>query len=665
MRQHFRICRFILLLGVLLVVTRASAQFMNTETPRWLRLDIPTVSLGVDAEALHEDASMNGSKSTHDYATITPLLGLSTHGSIYHPDLMSFDLSGEGGVGWARDEVHSVGYDLNRNEDRELLRYVARVNFLSAKPYNANFFASQDHTYQNYDFFNTATVDSFRYGGHAGYTTPSLSLNANAGYRDERSATLTGTSEIADTFVDFTGIHTREFGNSTLTYGHDEYSNRLNDGPPLDSVNNYVGISDSETFGSRKQFSATAGLNYSQYQYFDQQTDTLNANGNFTAKHTETLDSFANLNYTRNEQDPIVASVFQGVTGLRHRLYESLTSTVDVHGTYDENSTPNGDAFNDRYGIGVREDYTKRLGSVGRLTMGGGVVADHEDHEAPFSIINVIDEPHALFAPGSAAHPVYLNNPRVIGGTVSVRVGALVAREGFDYRLIPSGELTEIQRIRTSVIIPADGTQVLVSYQSSSLYNASFESLNGFFQVRVDLYNTVGVYGRINWLDNNAPPRVLTETLTDLVGGVDAHWRWFRAGAEYEDFDSNFTQYKAWRFFETFTYQPMEASTVGVEFNQLFYRYPDGRRDTQYQFISRFTSQLNRWLWWNVEAGYFMQDAFGVEQDLAAARTDLSFVRGKLSIKVGYQYNYQLITQSRAEEERNRNFAYLSLRRYF
>ena len=54
------------------------------------------------------------------------------------------------------------------HESLNLFTYLATVNFLSGKPYNATFFASQDHTYNNYDFFNTVTADSTRYGGRSG-----------------------------------------------------------------------------------------------------------------------------------------------------------------------------------------------------------------------------------------------------------------------------------------------------------------------------------------------------------------------------------------------------------------------------------------------------------------------------------------------------------------
>jgi hypothetical protein len=173
------------------------------------------------------------------------------------------------------------------------------------------------------------------------------------------------------------------------------------------------------------------------------------------------------------------------------------------------------------------------------------------------------------------------------------------------------------------------------------------------------------VYGRLNWSDNNAPPQALTERLTDLVGGADVTWRWLRAGAEYENYDSNFTQYKDWKFFQSFNYQLAEGSDLGLDFNQIFFRYSDNRDDTQYRFLAHLNSQLTPWLLWNVEAGYFLQEVFGTDQNQAAARTGLTFNWGKLSLGTGYQYNYQVATQPRASEKRERNFFYLNLRRRF
>jgi hypothetical protein len=149
------------------------------------------------------------------------------------------------------------------------------------------------------------------------------------------------------------------------------------------------------------------------------------------------------------------------------------------------------------------------------------------------------------------------------------------------------------------------------------------------------------------------------------VGGADVHWRWFRVGAEYEDYESNFNEYQTVRFFENYNCQPFEASTLGVEFSQLFYRYPDDRHEHQYQFIGRFNTQLTSWLSGYVEGGCFLQDIVGTEETLAAARVGFSFTRGRLSVQSGYQYNYQLTKLGASEEQRNRNVFFVHLRRTF
>ncbi len=644
----------------------AFGQDLSLEEPRWLRLrGLPEASLGAEIEGLREDVKLSGSTSTHEYLSLTPLLGLRTQGSIYHPNLLSFDLRGEGGVGWLTDTVKSPGFNLTRHETSDLLRYLAQVNFLENKPYNASFFASQDHDYQNYDFFNTATVDSRRYGGRASWTTDKLNLNADTGYREEKSSGTTGISEFSDTYLSLRGIHHRDHGNTTASFNYDDYDNRVNLGDVQNSVSYSAAVSDAETFGSRDQITATTGFGYNQYEYFNTASDTFNASENITINHLPTLDSFYYLNYDRTSQEPTTSQYFQGTAGLRHRLYQSLTSTLDVHGAWSEGTSDTVDTSNDRYGVGLHEDYHKRIGSWGRLTFGGGIVADHEDHfTSGGNTFLTVNEPHVL----RQGIPANLNSPNVIEISQVLAPGGVPATRGIDYEVIQSGQLTQlILLIGNTGAVVHDGDTVLVTYVSDSLYNASYEALNGSVQVRLDVVDIFGVYGRLNWLDNNAPEvaQSYVESLVDLVGGVDATWRWLRAGAEYEDFDSNFTKYKAWRLFEAFNFQAAEGAHLGIDFNQVFYKYPDGRDDTLYQFIAHLDTQLTTWLTWNVEGGLYYQDYFGTRQTLGAARTGLDFLWGKLRIKAGYQYNYQHTIQTTVTEDRYRNFFFIHLRRTF
>lgn len=174
-----------------------------------------------------------------------------------------------------------------------------------------------------------------------------------------------------------------------------------------------------------------------------------------------------------------------------------------------------------------------------------------------------------------------------------------------------------------------------------------------------------GVYGRLNWVDNNAPSSVLTQTLTDLVGGVDYHWRWFRTGAECEDYDSNYSQYQALRFYQNFDFRLDDRSSLGLGFNETFYRYPENGDQTLYQFITTYNIQLWSSLSWYVQGGCSQQDMPGNEQIQGSAQTGLRWTRGKLSVRTGYEYNNLSTTSGSFSEQRDKNRLFAYLKRSF
>jgi hypothetical protein len=641
---------------------RAWAQRMMVPDvePRWLRLDVPETSVGVDIEGLMEDQTLHGITSTHENLTVIPLVGAKVLGSIYHPNLLSFDFTGLGGLGWATDTVKSPGYNLTRNESQNLLTYIANVNLLSSKPYNASFFATQDHNYNNYDFYNTMTVDSTRYGGHLAWNPEHFTLSADMGYRDQVSSGITGVTEVQETYLNFNGLNQRQSGSSTLTYSYEDFNNTVNYGPVQSSLGQSVGISDTEIFGSRAQISATTGGSYGQVNYLDQNGQRFNLTENVVDHLRPNLDSYLHLNYDNSDLGTYAASQFQGIAGVRHQLYESLTSTLDLHGNYSEFSSTGNSALDTRYGSGLFESYTKSLGGWGRLSLGGSVVADHLDQEiSGRGALPVLAEPHVLSdtTPTSLKHPLVVEISIVVTGPGGVPLYV----KGDDYRVFRTGEVTQIQRIPTSASLP-NNSPVLVSYEYLAPASSSYYSINSAAQIRLDLLNTFGLYARYNVVNNNAPPTAMAETLNDFVGGADITWRWFRAGAEYEDYDSSYTQYRVKRLFEEFNFRLGDISNLGINFNQVWYNYGNGDDQTQYQFRLMFDTQVSSWLFWTVQGGYYIQDAFGASQDLAAASTGLTLNWGKLSARLGYQYNYQLTT---ANESMLRNFFYVRLNRVF
>ena len=347
----------------IMAMLAATAQEEELE-PRWLRLEIPQTSLGLEVEGLAENLNSGGTSSTHDQISLVPVVGLQTSGSIYHPDLISFDLNGEFGWGWLYDSIKSSGSVTTLNESDSLLRYLVQVSVLPDKPYNATFSAAQDHTYQTYDAFNSYTVDSIRDSGRFGWVTTALELNADLGYRDDNSTGINGSSEVIETYFNFYGTQKRQSGQSSLTYRYDAFDNTINFGNRQTSVFNSVGISDSEIFGSRQQINASTSAGFSEAQYSSEQTETVTANENIAVKNGPKLDSYLMFNFSDSRMNPVDLSILQGSAGLHHQLYDSLTSTFDVHGSYDNSSSSSSSATDDLYGLGIREDYTKQLGRI-------------------------------------------------------------------------------------------------------------------------------------------------------------------------------------------------------------------------------------------------------------------------------------------------------------
>lgn len=639
----------------------------------WFRLNgLPQFSTGLELDGSSENDRISGINSTYNTLFITPTVGLRTSGYIYHPNLLSFDFDGELGWGINQMTTTSPGYKQTINESDVLDRYLLELDLLEQKPYNASFFAAEDHTYRDYGSFDTFTVDSTRYGGRINWNTDYLSLNTDFGYRDEKDTGLVDSSEVTETYFNFLGISKRHSGQTTVTASWDMFDNTLDFGNELTSMNESIGIADSETFGSRQQITAASGVTLAHSEYPGQQMDTVNATENVNVKHTRSLDSFLIFDFDDTSLHPGTETYLQGECGIRHQLYDSLTSTVDVYGSHQDNSDVSGTYTTDLYGLGVSENYIKRIQSWGRLNIDASIVGEHQSDSASGGAVTFADESHQLYLPTSPQYrPVYLNHPDVVSGSIQVTAAGQALILGTDYQIVTSGQLTEVQLISppSSHLQPllgaSDNLAVLVTYESTAVNNASFEDVTSNFQIRLDLFGHLGLYGRLNWMDNNAPPSVITETLTDWVGGVDFNWHWLRTGAEYEDYDSNFDQYTAYRFYQDFNFQFDSRSSLGLNFDETFYHYNQNGDETSYQLTARYSIQLWASLSWYLQGGCALLDVLGTQELDSSAQTGLNWSRGKLSVRTGYEYNSQSTTFNAFSEDRTKNRLFLYLKRTF
>ncbi len=619
------------------------------EEPRLLRFQLRDVSTGVYSEGSFERAHYDGGRVTASSSRVFvgPLLGVNFDGSVYHPNLMTYQVISEGAFGWAGNYGQSGGTSYQQNEFNYLGRFNANANFLANKPYHANLFANYDHTYQDNDFFTRLIVDQWRYGGQAAYQKEeTFAVSANYAHRDETTYGYSGISHSDDDTVVLNARNDRHTGGTQLNYTYYNY-NRVDYGIGSGGDNNTIALADSERLGSQEQTKLNSRASFTRNDFNGVPYDQISSGANLTTEHRENLTSLYEATYDRYTTGDLETDGIYGQAQLQHRLYDSLTSTLIAQGADFESSDRFNSGYTRNYGGGFGLAYTKELSSSSRLRIDNSFLLQHVDQKS----IGVAENERHSFVGGSTPNSFFLNLPFVDETTIvvwNVTRTRLYFR-GIDYLVFRNGSLTGIQRIVTSDIDLA----VVVDYRAAPTPAGSYESLTDQCGVRFDfLDNLWGVYGRAQWFMNNAPRDLRVQDVVSYTVGTDVTWRWMRAGAEYAIYDSTYSSYRVARLFQGASFDLDEASSLSLEFSQSWTDYTDADRAQQeYRFITRYHRNLSSRLWLNVDAGVdFLNDSALVNRTLAVFRPSIRYVVGRTTINAEYdfEYNAYMNTQQQA-----------------
>ncbi|MCX6895040.1 MAG: hypothetical protein NTZ16_05975 [Verrucomicrobia bacterium] len=314
-----------------------------------------------------------------------------------------------------------------------------------------------------------------------------------------------------------------------------------------------------------------------------------------------------------------------------------------------------------RYGAAVSEQYSRHLGSWGNLALGYSGGVDREERRSTGVVLRVINEPHTLMDGVLSL----LNQPAV--DLMSIQVtdssGTVHYHETFDYRILPHGTFTEIQRVTSFGSAITNGTPVLVTYNAAQQPSAAYASVNNGVNFRIDFWNgRLGLYGRWTKLDYYGGDGLVLDAMDNKLIGVDTSWRWFRAGVEYEVADSRFAPYNRTRAYQSANFQPSLDATLGIDFDESWITHRDTQlNQTAYSAIVRYQQQLWMSLAWRVEGGMVSERGGGYDRDTATARAGLDWEIGKLMLKLGYEYN----NENYSTDVRTRHYLFLRARRNF
>jgi hypothetical protein len=645
----------------------AQSRLPRYQEPQLLDWHFREASVGVYAEGTRVDTSYDngGNSASHERWFIGPSFGLSLDGSIYHPNLLQFSLSEEIATGIAEDRVRSGGSSSSRQELEYLGWLNASASILSGRPYHGNLFANYGHSYRDYDFFNRVTVDTWHYGGGTTYNVGPWNFNLNYNHRDEDvSASLLlagGPSSTREDVVSFLGGNDRKSGSTSFGYNFTRYS-RADFDVTGEGREHLFTLSDSEHFGSLDQFRLNSGLSYVLRDTSPESSEEFLANLDFSAAHPHNFNSYYDLNYDRFLSGGYAADNVNGQAQLQHKLFESLLSAFIVRAANFESSDQGNSGYTRRFGIGNTEAYTKRIGLETRLRISNSLFVDHTDREALGIVKN---EAHVFGEPSAPPDSFLLELPNVLPATIVVTDSAGTQPpfvEGIDYDVTLLGTRTVIERV-TGSRIPV-GATVLVDYETEPSPPGSYETLTETFQIRMEFWkNLLGVYGRVNLFANNAAEELRVQNIISYTAGVDTTWRWLQAGAEYQLYDSDESDYRSARVFQSLAFHPDPASTLNFDFSETWIQYSGNNPDQEnFRFTSRYQRRLTHRFSFEASAGTALRRGGGPDEILATFRPAIKYVIGKTSIDAVYDYEQELFVD---RLERQKHMFYIRVKRVF
>jgi hypothetical protein len=627
--------------------------------PQLIRFNLARASLGVYVEGMAEDSHyQNGISSTYQRFFEGPMVGLALDGSIYHPDLLQYNLAGDFAVGWTQERTMTSGATIRRSEYDYIGSFTGNAFLLQNKPYRSELFAASGHTFREYDFFNHVLVDSFRYGLRSGYSDGPVPVNFTVAHLDEMTTGSDFNDSIQQTTINLDAYNERASGRTSMFYNFNDFT-RTQGGSNASGTQNAVGLTDNERFGPRQMFEWRNAAAYTLRDFSEGSGDAVTAGSHLLVEHRDDLRSTYDFDYLRDTAEPATTERYDASAGVRHQLFSSLTSGLRLQAVHYDARGPGGEFVSTEYMGTWSESYTKRLSSSTRLTIGGSLGLSHTDQQSS-STAHIVGEAHTFGSGGPFLNSFYLNVPHADPASVEVFDAARTRRytPNLDYSVTVLDQRTLIQLIQPNPSGLTPTTPVVVDYQAVPQGTGSIDGRFGDAQVRVDFFNgLLGVYGRYNDANYHpSSPEIIIENVSSVAFGVDVTWNWLRAGGEYEIYDSTFTSYSAARFFQSLSFLPDEASSLSFSLNEGWTDYGRSRQFEQYySTIGRYHRGVTSHLGVDLEAGFSYRTGFLVNELLAAVRPGVTYNIGKLSMKAGYDFEYQN-TQNNQERKRQTFF---------
>ncbi len=330
-------------------------------------------------------------------------------------------------------------------------------------------------------------------------------------------------------------------------------------------------------------------------------TETLNS------RILDSLDGDLEFLLENNQTNLLDLEILRGEGGLRHQLYESLTSSLRLYG---EQLKTEGNGTNDIFGGAISFNYRKKTG-LGVLRFSYMNSLERRIAEADSS--GAIDEQHTF--PAAPPEEVQLAQVNIDLASVVVTdpSGLIFYRLGLDYTLFQdTAGLTTITRI-FSGIIPIGGT-ILVDYTFETASDFTLDSMNQNLRLEHEFHGGLAPYFMFQRQDQylrdvEGAGAIVPVRERSLIGGLEWRGQWFLLGGEYENRESTVLPFDAVRLRAQASTEILKRQMVSLNANQAWLFYNEPERDVSIsQGSLRWTSTLGQRAALNLDAAVHYTD---------------------------------------------------------
>lgn len=585
------------------------------------------------AEARNDTGSRSTSSSRYSslYRRVSFYEALETrfNSYVYHPNLFDCDGVFEIIPEQRREKTQSASDSSYQNN----LWSAYRINasFLKQKPYHLSLFANRRRGVRKSDIFERQDISYANYGASLNYRWKPVPMYTSYRHDEQEieSSLRPIQNYIDDTFSYHADSDSKLLGDAYLDYElhqftFDESHVTINKGTThtlFSSSHRKFGRSKNKTLSSLFRYYALTD---------DRRLDELNWNERFSIKHPNHLLSYYEYGFKGLETGENDLGENHILAGLSHRLYESLTSSLELKGT-----SSDSDQFDEKIGqVSADEDYRKKIG-ISVLEVGVGATYEDRKRVTHKGILNVAREPHVV----NDDAIVFLNETGVDPASIllSDKNGAVLF-EGRDYQIKNSSGKIEIKRLPGSRI--SNREEVLADYVVKnplldySLLQKRLRTSLGFWDRRLRFY-----YDQSNqdFLDVQEGKSFIPNTFDDSLYGVELRFKWTTSRGEYENYESTLSPFHALRFSENVSWDLTKKSHLGAGGSYDITDYGLDRRRT-YSVSVTYLWNLSAASSFNFESGYRWQDDINTDLNEFVIRTTFKMQIHKLEGEVIYEF---------------------------